>query len=239
MLHTDSEKRQLVAERDAAVADLAAFSSAISHDLRGPLRTIAVAVRILSDEHAAGLDDEARTLLSIIDNNVERVGGLIDGIVAFSRLGRQRLQKLSIDMNEMARAVIDGASPLTEGRQVEFSVASLPPAEGDPELVRQLLTHLVSNAIKFSTPREKAVIRVGTVKGECGSAYFVRDNGAGFDMAHAGKLFGLFQRLHHRDEFEGNGVGLATVKRIAEKHGGRVWAEGVPGEGATFYFTLC
>ncbi|WP_298272686.1 ATP-binding protein [Geobacter sp.] len=238
MTPADPEKRQLVAERDAAVADLAAFSSAISHDLRGPLRTIAVAVQILSDEHAAGLDDEARTLLSIIDNNVGRMGGLIDEIVAFSRIGRQRLQKLRIDMNEMAGAVIEGASPLTEGRQVTFSVDPLPPAEGDPELVRRLLTHLVSNAIKFSVPRERAIIRVGAVEGEGGSVYFVRDNGVGFDMAHAGKLFGLFQRLHHRDEFEGNGVGLATVRRIAEKHGGRVWAEGVPGEGATFYFTL-
>ena len=238
MTLADPEKRQLVSERDAAVADLAAFSSAISHDLRGPLRTIAVAVRILSDEHAAGLDDEARTLLSIIDNNVGRMGGLIDDIVAFSRIGRQRLEKLRIDMNEMVRAVLEGASPLTEGRQVEFSVDPLPPAEGDPELVRQLLTHLVSNAIKFSSSREMATIRVGAMEGEGGSVYFVRDNGVGFDMAHAGKLFGLFQRLHHRDEFEGNGVGLATVRRIAEKHGGRVWAEGVPGEGATFYFTL-
>ncbi|WP_052263269.1 sensor histidine kinase [Geobacter pickeringii] len=235
MTTTDPEEARLTAERDAAVADLAAFSSAISHDLRGPLRTISVAVQILASEHAAGFDDEARTLLSIVENNAGRMGGLIDDIVAFSRVSRQRLQKLRIDMNEMAEAVIAGITSPTEGRRVSFAVDPLPPAAGDPELVRQLLAQLISNAVKFTRPRDEAVIQVG-VHGD--GTYFVRDNGVGFDMAHTGQLFGLFHRLHHKDEFEGNGVGLALVKRIAEKHGGRVWAEGVPGEGATFYFTL-
>lgn len=236
MTLTDPEIARLIAERDAAVSDLAAFSSALSHDLRGPLRTMSVAVQILAGEHAAGLDDEARSLLTIVENNAARMAGLIDDIVAYSRVSRQRLQKLRIDMNEMVGAIIAGLAPQTEGRRVSFAVGPLPPAEGDPELVRQLLMHLVSNAVKFTRPRNEAVIRVG-VLGE-GGAYFVRDNGVGFDMAHTGKLFGLFNRLHHKDEFEGNGIGLALVKRIAEKHGGRAWAEGVPGEGATFYFTL-
>lgn len=227
-----------VADLVTAVSDLSAFSRSVSHDLRAPLRTIEGAASILDGSHALELDAEGRALLRIIKKNAGDMARLIDDLLAFSRVGHQRLEKVQIDMNELVGAVFEGLDPAAAGRAVSFDVSPLPPAEGDPWLVRQLLVNLLSNALKFTRPRQEAVIHVGARIGSGEKVYFVSDNGVGFDMTYAGKLFGVFQRLHHKDEFEGSGVGLAIARRIVARHGGQIWAEGEPGKGATFYFTL-
>ena len=238
----ERRERQLVqlrtAELTAANHDLEAFSYSVSHDLRAPLRAVQGYVTILEDDFGARLDAEPRRLLGVIQDRARRMEQLIEDLLAFSRLGRQRLAVTSVPLDDLVRQSLDDLRPACDGREVRFEVGPLGRAEGDPALLRQVLANLLGNAIKFTRGRHPAVVEVGR-RGEAeGAAYYVRDNGVGFDRERAEKLFGVFQRFHSAAEYEGTGVGLAIVQRVVERHGGRVWAESAPGEGATFYFTL-
>jgi PAS domain S-box-containing protein len=219
--------------------ELEAFSYSVSHDLRTPLRAMDGFSRILLEEYAEGMDPEARRYLQIVRNGARQMGELVDDLLTFSRLGRQALE---LRMIEPARLVQEAWADLRherEGRKIEFHIDELPAGYGDPALIRLVFANLLANAIKFSRGRDPAIIHVGcemTGPGEV--AYFVQDNGVGFDMRYANKLFGVFQRLHRAEEYEGTGVGLANVQRIVHRHGGRVWAQAESGKGARFSFTL-
>ncbi|MDP2784338.1 MAG: PAS domain-containing protein [Sulfurimicrobium sp.] len=230
--------QQRTASLEAANADLENFSYSVSHDLRAPLRAIDGFATILREDYAPRLDDEGRRLFQVVSDNARKMGQLIDDILAFSRAGRLDPQALPVDMKTLALEAWQVLESQRAGRTIEFRLPDLPPAQGDPAAVRQVWQNLLANAVKFTRGRETALIEVGAKQQDGENLYYVRDNGAGFDMAYAGKLFGLFQRLHGMEEFEGTGVGLAIVKRFIIKQGGRVWAESKPGEGATFWFSL-
>jgi PAS domain S-box-containing protein len=219
-------------------AELESFSYSVSHDLRAPLRAVHGFARILLEDHKAQLDTEAQRVLGVIDENTRRMGQLIDDLLAFSRLGRTEVETARVDMGELFRGIAQDLQRGEEGRPLEIAIGSLPPARGDRDLLRQAITNLLQNALKFTRRRPAARVDVGARADGGETVYFVKDNGAGFDQRYAGKLFGVFQRLHRLEEFEGTGVGLAIVQRIVHRHGGRVWAEGKLDEGATFYFTL-
>jgi PAS domain S-box-containing protein len=219
-------------------AELESFSYSVSHDLRAPLRAIHGFARILLEDHRTQLDSEAQRILGVIDENTKRMGQLIDDLLTFSRLGRKELETARVDMTELVQGIADGLRRGEGDRALDVVIAALPPARGDRDLLRQAITNLLQNALKFTRQRATARIAVGTRADGGETVYFVKDNGAGFDQRYAGKLFGVFQRLHRIDEFEGTGVGLAIVQRIIHRHGGRVWAEGKVDEGAAFYFTL-
>jgi len=231
-----------VVERTRALretnAELEAFSYSVSHDLRAPLRAIHGFARILLEDHGTQLDTEAKRVLGVIDENTKRMGQLIDDLLAFSRLGRKELESTRVDMAELVRSVADEMQRSAGDRPLEITVGPLPPARGDRDMLRQAVTNLLDNAAKFTRRRTPGRIDVGHNTNGSETVYFVKDNGAGFDQRYAGKLFGVFQRLHRADEFEGTGVGLAIVQRIVLRHGGRVWAEGQRDAGATFFFTL-
>jgi PAS domain S-box-containing protein len=226
------------AQLETANKELEAFSYSVSHDLRAPLRAIDGFARILEEDYTARLDDEGRRLLGIICGEAKRMGQLIDDLLAFSRMSRQQTELAQIDMTALAQAVFDEHAAQAPGRQLRLKLQPLPPARGDRALLRQALANLISNAIKYTRSRAVADIEIGGRAEGGENLYHVKDNGVGFDMKYAGKLFGVFQRLHTADEFEGNGVGLALVQRVIHRHGGRVWAEGKLNEGSAFYFTL-
>lgn len=223
---------------EATNKELEAFSYSVSHDLRAPLRAIDGFARILLEEHSAELGPEARDYLQDIDANARDMGQLIDDLLQFSRLGKKDLSPEVVEPADIARAALDKLKPDLEGRAIEVEVAVLPACKADPALLQQVFVNLLSNAVKFTRACPVAHIEVGALAGTDPAVYFVRDNGAGFDMAYQDKLFAIFQRLHRLEEYEGTGVGLALVQRIVARHDGRVWAEGEPGKGATFYFTL-
>ena len=225
-------------ELTAANGELEAFSYSVSHDLRAPLRAMDGYSRILLEEFAAGLDAEAREYLGGIRANAQRMGVLIDDLLAFARLGRQPVSRRPVAPAEVARQALRELRHEQDGRQVRVAVSELPACSADPAMLKQVYANLLSNALKYTRLREVAVVAVGSEERGGETVYFVRDNGAGFDMRYAGKLFGVFQRLHRSEEYEGTGVGLATVQRIVHRHGGRVWAEAEPDKGATFFFTL-
>jgi len=231
-----------VVERTRALsetnAELEAFSYSVSHDLRAPLRAIHGFARILLEDHGAGMDGEAKRVLGVIDENTRRMGQLIDDLLAFSRLGRKEIETARVDMAELVRGVVDEIRRHAGDRPLEITVGSLPPARGDRNMLRQAVTNLLDNAAKFTRKRTPGRIEVGSQANGAEAVYYVKDNGAGFDPRYASKLFGVFQRLHRAEEFEGTGVGLAIVQRVVQRHGGRVWAEGKLDGGATFYFTL-
>jgi signal transduction histidine kinase len=237
----NAELQNNIALLEAANKELESFSYSVSHDLRAPLRSINGYSRIILEDHQPQLNGELRRLLGNIQQNAVKMGVLIDHLLEFSRLGRRKLVKMPVDLMEMAHRVVHDLEEDRQGKAV-IRIDPLPPAEGDPVLLYQVLVNLLSNAIKYSGRAHTPVIEIGASEnaGEKGgeTIYFVKDNGVGFNMDYAHKLFGVFQRLHGNDEFEGTGVGLAIVQRIVAKHGGRVWAEGRPGEGATFYFSL-
>ncbi len=219
--------------------ELEGFTYSVSHDMRAPVRAVDGFTRILIEEYSNSLDDEGRRLLSIVRQNTEKMGLLIDGLLALSRLGREKVMFGDIDMADLARTAFDEQKAAdARQREISFRAAPLPPAYGDKRLITQVFQNLLSNAIKFTRNEKSAVIEVGCQPGAGEDVYFVRDNGVGFDMDHAQKLFGTFQRLHPANEFEGSGIGLATVQRIIDRHGGKVWAEAKPNDGATFYFSL-
>jgi PAS domain S-box-containing protein len=226
------------AQLHAANKELEAFSYSVSHDLRAPLRAINGYTRILAEDYAPLLDEEGKRICDVITAEAKRMGELIDDLLSFSRLSRKELQKTKIDMKALAFSVLGELVSEAQRQRIDFSVGKLPPAVGDPALIHQVWMNLLSNAIKFSSRKERALIEVGTKRSEDELIYCVRDNGAGFDIQYVDKLFGVFQRLHSEDEFEGTGVGLAIVQRIVQRHGGRVWAEGQVDKGATFYFAL-
>jgi signal transduction histidine kinase len=239
-LHDGLEEH--IAERTAeltkTISELEAFSYSISHDLRAPLRAINGYAAILGAEHGPALDDAGRTLLARIATNAARMAQLIDGLLDFARLARVEFVKGDVDMSELARAAATEVRGGSDADSVELTVAGLPPTRGDAQMLRQVWVNLIANALKFSAPKPKPKIAVGGERRGDEVVYWVRDNGVGFDMAYAEKLFGVFQRLHSAGEFPGVGVGLAIVRRIVLRHGGRIWAESVPGEGSTFYFTV-
>lgn len=225
------------AQLEAANKELEAFTYSVSHDLRAPLRIIDGYANILVDDHKPALGDEGNRMLGIIMNNARRMGELIDDLLNLSRMGRKELTLQKINMEELVGLVIAELLSLN-AHPPEIRLGALPPAEADSGLIRQVWGNLISNAIKYSGTREHPVIEIGSRKTHGEIIYFVKDNGVGFDMQYAHKLFGVFQRLHKLSEFEGTGVGLALVQRIIAKHGGRIWAEAEPDKGACFYFSL-
>ena len=224
-------------ELRAANRELESFSYSVSHDLRAPLRAIAGFVQILEEDHAASLDDTARRHLDRVKQNARRMGQLIDDLLAFSQIGRTSMVRKNVDLTQMATTVAHEAVA-SSGRDIALSIQELPPVYGEPALLNQVFVNLLSNAVKFTARVERPAITIGSMNEQGELAYFVRDNGVGFDERYAEKLFGVFQRLHRPDDFEGTGVGLAIVHRIVTRHGGRVWAHGKVNAGATFYFTL-
>jgi light-regulated signal transduction histidine kinase (bacteriophytochrome) len=240
-LNEDLEKRiaQRTAQLEIANQELESFSYSVSHHLRAPLRHVSGFCRILVKDFGSELIPEARAHLQRIEAAIIRMGLLVDGLLGYARLGRQSLRLQFTDLNALVAQAILILEPEYEGRDVEWRVARLPEVECDPILMGQVWQNLLSNALKFSRGRTRALIEIDSIQQRGAPVVIrVRDNGAGFDMNYAQKLFGVFQRMHTDSEFEGTGVGLATVQRIIEKHGGRVWAEAEPEHGATFYFTL-
>jgi PAS domain S-box-containing protein len=234
---------QRVAERtqelEAANKELEAFSYSVSHDLRSPLRAIDGFSRILLEDYAAALPDEARDFLHDVRGSAQQMGRLVDDLLAFSRLSRQPLRRQRVEMNELVQQSLGELSRANSTDHVELRIGNLPPCSGDPALLKQVWVNLISNAIKYSRKVAQPVVEIASVPGEDSqTSYLVRDNGVGFDMRYAHKLFGVFQRLHRAEEFEGTGVGLAIVQRVVHRHGGRVWADAQPNLGATFFFTL-
>lgn len=240
-LNLELEQRvtKRTAQLEAANQELEAFSYSVSHDLRTPLRAIDGFSHILAEEHADKLDEEGLRLIKVVRDNTKRMGQLIDDMLQFSRTGRLEIKYADIDMTKVAQEVVDelrAASTTKENLLIE--IEALPPAKGDRNMLRQVLMNLISNAVKFTRTRETPRIKVGASGDDDMTVYFIKDNGVGFDMKYAEKLFGVFQRLHSVNEFEGTGIGLAIVKQIISRHGGRVWGEGEQDKGATFYFTL-
>jgi signal transduction histidine kinase len=219
-------------------AELEAFSYSVSHDLRAPLRAINGFAGIVAEEYADHLPPEGRRYLDKVAAGALRMGQLIDGLLAFSRLQRQELEPQQVDLKVLVDEAWEDLAPDRHGRRVELIVGDLPPCEGDPRLLRHVVTNLLDNAVKYTRGESVALVEVGAERVDHETVYHVRDNGAGFDMRYADKLFMVFQRLHRDDEYEGTGIGLALVQRIVQRHGGRIWAESAPGEGATFLFTL-
>jgi light-regulated signal transduction histidine kinase (bacteriophytochrome) len=239
-LNNDLEQRvaERTAQLEAAYREAEALSYSIAHDLRAPLRAISGYARILEEELAPILPDEAQNYLQRMGSNAVRLGTLIDALLSLQRLARQPLARTPIRLNEAVEDALSWLRSEQPGRNIAVDVDDLGEADVDPALIRLAFANLLSNAIKFTRGRDPARIRVGGTQEDGTRVYFVQDNGAGFDMRFADKLFGVFQRLHPEAEYEGSGIGLASVHRIVQRHGGRIWAAGEVDRGATFYFTL-
>jgi light-regulated signal transduction histidine kinase (bacteriophytochrome) len=229
--------RERTAQLEAANKELEAFSYSVSHDLRAPLRAIDGFSRIVQEDYAGKLNDEGRRLLGIIRDNSRKMAQLIDDLLEYSRLGRKPLSTAEIDMKRLVEKVL-GELQMSGERPSRLEIGALPLAHGDAVLVKQAWANLLGNAVKFSSKRDRPLIEVNGHENGAENVYCVKDNGAGFDMKYYDKLFGVFQRLHSEEEFEGTGVGLAIVQRVVTRHGGRVWAEGKVDQGAAFYFSL-
>ncbi|MBI3951058.1 MAG: GHKL domain-containing protein [Acidobacteria bacterium] len=235
---TEEALKQRTAELEAANKELEAFSYSISHDLRAPLRAIDGFSRILLEEHVPQLSPEGQRYLQLVRNSTQRMDRLIGDLLTFSRLSRQPLRVLPVLPADLVRQVLEDFRAEQARRRVEIAISDLPACQADPTFLRQVFLNLLSNAFKFTRQREVARIEVGCRHQGDEHIYFIKDNGVGFDMGYADKLFGAFQRLHRAEDYEGTGVGLAIVQRIIHRHGGRVWAEAEEDKGATFYFTL-
>ena len=236
--HLNSALSDRVSELNASNKELESFSYSVSHDLRAPLRHIDGFARILKEEHAATLSPEGIRYLDRVLEAANHMGRLVDDLLALARIGRREIARQRVHLENVVREVIAELPPEPSERDIEWMIEPLAHANCDPGLVKIVLSNLLSNAAKFTRTREKAVIEVGECESRGVAAYFVRDNGVGFDPKYADKLFGAFQRLHRQEDFEGTGIGLATVQRIVRRHGGDIWVESQPGAGATFFFTL-
>jgi PAS domain S-box-containing protein len=239
-LNNELEQRVIerTAQLEAANKELEAFTYSVSHDLRAPLRAVDGFSKIVLEDYGPQLPQGCRQDLQTIRNGAQRMGELIDDLLAFSRLSRLPLSKQAVDTGKLVRGALEELNCQQNGRRIEFRVASLPPCHADPALLKQVWVNLLSNALKYTGKCEAAVVEIGCATENGRNVWFVRDNGTGFDMKYAHKLFGVFQRLHRAEDYEGTGVGLAIVQRIIHRHGGRVWAESGVNRGATFYFTL-
>lgn len=240
-LNAELERRvqQRTAQLESANNELEAFSYSVSHDLRAPLRHIDGFTSMLESQAVDALDESGKRYLRTIAESARRMGMLIDDLLVFSRMGRIDMRKKTVDLEQLIQETIRSLEHDTQGRNIDWKYSKLPKVEGDPSLLRQVFANLLGNAVKYTRPRDPARIEIGCANETPDEmVVFVRDNGVGFDMQFAQKLFGVFQRLHRADEFEGTGIGLANVRRIILRHGGRTWAEGNLGEGATFYFSL-
>ncbi len=235
---TERELERRAAELESANAELERFAYAVAHDLRGPLRTISSFSQLLLEDHAGGLDEEGEDYLRRVGNAGRHMAQVMDALLDLSRIARGEMRHEEVNLSSLAEDIAAELGRGQSGRRVEFAIQGDLVAEGDRGLLRLALENLLGNAFKFTANKPEARIEFGATDQDGAPAYYVRDNGAGFDEAYAGKLFGAFQRLHGQDEFDGVGIGLAAVARVVRRHGGRVWAEGEVGRGATFYFTL-
>jgi PAS domain S-box-containing protein len=235
-LNRELEKR--AAELETANKELESFAYSVSHDLRAPLRHVAGYGELLQKQASSSLDDKSRRYMKTILESAKRMGNLIDDLLAFSRIGRAETKKTKVDLTQLANEVVAELGQETKGRDLVWKIGILPTCQGDRSMLKLVLVNLISNAVKFTKLRSPAEVEIGCADGPNGTEVFVRDNGAGFDMRYSHKLFGVFQRLHPTEEFEGTGIGLATVQRIIHRHGGQVRAEGALDNGATFYFSV-
>jgi light-regulated signal transduction histidine kinase (bacteriophytochrome) len=234
----EQKVRQRTTQLEVVNKELEAFAYTVSHDLRAPLRHISNYVHFLTSSTSSTLSEQDRGFLNNIVSSTERMTKLIDDLLAFSRMGVSEIRPVAIDTQALLEDSLKQIQPEIGSRKIVWKKAPLPPLQGDLSLLRQVFVNLLSNAVKYTRQRDPAEIEIGLQETEDETIIFVRDNGAGFDMKYSPKLFGVFQRLHRQDEFEGTGVGLANVRRIIARHGGRTWAEGKVDGGATFYFTL-
>lgn len=244
--HDITARRKVAAELqlrgellEAANKELEAFSYSVSHDLRAPLRHIDGYASLLNKAVGDTLNEKAKRYLQTISDSAKQMGQLIDDLLVFSRMGRQEMLHTTVNLDQLIKTILYDLRLDLQGREISWTIDTLPEVPGDPAMLRQVFVNLISNAIKFTSTRPVAKIAIGLERKSAGEiTVFVRDNGVGFDMQYLDKLFGVFQRLHRADEFEGTGIGLANVRRIVHRHGGRVWAEGIPDQGATFFVTL-
>jgi len=238
----NSQLEQRVIERTTQLQvvndELNAFSHSVSHDLRAPLRHIRGFAERLQENLGSSVSGENLDYLTKIRTATKRMGNLIDDLLAFSRIGQSEIQKAEVDLDWLMREALGDFHAEIKARNIVLEIHPLPPVQADRALLRMVLVNLISNAVKFTGTRAQPKIEIGSTLGDGETVVFIRDNGAGFDPQYAGKLFGVFQRLHSHDEFEGTGIGLANVQRIIHRHGGRAWAEGVVDGGATFYFSI-
>jgi light-regulated signal transduction histidine kinase (bacteriophytochrome) len=237
VLRKAEEMADLAAELERSNKELESFSYSVSHDLRAPFRHIVGFAELLR-ESAGGLDDTQRRYVDTIIESAFSAGRLVDDLLSFSQMGRASLLPIAVEVNRLVQDVRRTLAPDTEGRAIDWRISDLGTAHADPVMLRLVFQNLLSNAIKYTRSRQPAVIEIGAERRPGEVMFFVRDNGVGFDMAYVGKLFGVFQRLHRVEDYEGTGIGLANVRRIVERHGGRAWAEGTLDKGATFYFSL-
>lgn len=235
-LNADLQVR--IEQAESANKELEAFSYSVSHDLRAPLRHIGGFMELLQKHSGEKLDDKGKRYLSVVSDSARQMGVLIDDLLSFSRMGRTELTRAQVDLGALTREVVAAIEPDTRGREIEWRIGELPVVTGDRAMLHQVMANLVGNAVKYTRTRPAAVIEVRAERGNGEHVVSVRDNGVGFDMRYADKLFGVFQRLHGTTEFEGTGIGLANVRRIIYRHGGRTWAEGEVDRGATFSFSL-
>ncbi|WP_051945853.1 response regulator [Verrucomicrobium sp. BvORR106] len=239
LTRAQEDLQRLNARLESANKELETFSYSVSHDLRAPLRHVRGFVGLLAKRCSAGLDAQGKEYLEMIQQATDKMGRLIDDLLSFSRTAHAELKLEEVDVGKLVTEVRREMEGETTGRYIEWHQGLLPVLRADPGLLRQVFVNLISNAVKYTRLKERAVIEIGTAEGGGGDdVMFVRDNGSGFDMSQAHRLFGVFQRLHRDDEFEGTGIGLATVQRIINRHGGRIWADGAVNRGATFHFTL-
>jgi signal transduction histidine kinase len=235
----NEELNHHIQQTEASNKELEAFSYSVSHDLRAPLRHITGFVELLNKRDLSALDEKSRHYLTVISESARKMGTLIDDLLTFSRMSRTEIKKTGIDFGLLVREIISELGEETQGREIIWEIAAMPAVDGDPAMLRQVLVNLIANALKFTRQLPRARIEIGAVTHQPDETlFYVKDNGVGFDMKYVDKLFGLFQRLHSSEEFEGTGVGLANVQRIIHRHGGRVWAEGAVGGGAVFWFSL-
>ncbi len=236
--HLREALHERTAQLETITNELEKFSYSVSHDLRAPLRAIEGFSKIMLEDYSDKLDEEGQRFLKIIDASSRKMTRLLDDLLLFSRLGRQEMKPTCVEMKELVSSVWEELTPNCGSRKIQLKLKTLPDAWGDSSLLRQIWTHLLQNAVKFTGPKEQATIEISAKVEPARVVYLIKDNGVGFDMKSADKLFGVFQRLHTEEEFMGSGIGLAIVQRLVRRHSGEIWTQAKTGEGAAFYFSL-